>query len=265
VSEPLSAEECLCAVCGARTVSTVGSKIDGQPHCYNCTEAKRQNAARTSNERLMLREDGKPYSPDMELSWQTFLGNRGAMSPEFFEVARIAYIAAWHASLTYAKRRADETKSAQAPIAKLTVPADDSDNGPYLAELYAPGLPPGEHDLYCQPETIAPYLRPDPEDLPPPPDEPEGIRFPPQPVVFEDEAAICLLEEAKAVVKLLEDVGNDTNWEGGSQTDRVFAWYEFDSLCTAIAQMERVRALKASAVRDPGDGDTEESMRDSER
>ncbi len=63
----------------------------------------------TSNERLMLREDGKPYSPDMELSWKTFLGNRGAMSPDFWEVARIAYIAAWHASLTYAKRRADET------------------------------------------------------------------------------------------------------------------------------------------------------------
>lgn len=72
-------------------------------------ERQRREDALTSNERLLLREDGKPYSPDMELSWQAFLGNRGAMSHDFFEVARIAYIAAWHASLTYAKRRADET------------------------------------------------------------------------------------------------------------------------------------------------------------
>jgi len=51
----------------------------------------------TSNERL--------YDPNMELSWQTFLGNRGPQSWE----AREAFIAAWYASRTYAVRSADET------------------------------------------------------------------------------------------------------------------------------------------------------------
>lgn len=50
-----------------------------------------------SNERL--------YDPNMELSWQTFLGNRG---PQPWE-AREAFIAAWYASRTYTVNSANET------------------------------------------------------------------------------------------------------------------------------------------------------------
>ena len=42
-----------------------------------------------------------------------------------------------------------ETESPQAPIAKLTV--WENLNGTQVrAELYSPGLPPGEHDVYCE-------------------------------------------------------------------------------------------------------------------
>ena len=99
-----------CAECGVQFLRKVRHQRYCDNHRYLAGAVIRPQESVSSNERLMLREDGKPYSPDMELSWQTFLGNRGAMSPEFFEVARIAYIAAWHASLTYAKRRADETE-----------------------------------------------------------------------------------------------------------------------------------------------------------
>ena len=43
----------------------------------------------------------------------------------------------------------------QAPIARLQV----HESGALAVSLYAPGLPAGEHDLYCEPETVAPYMR----------------------------------------------------------------------------------------------------------
>lgn len=58
--------------------------------------------------------------------------------------------------LDLANRLAD---SPQAPIAKVCVAED----GSLLTMLYAPGLPPGDHDLYCEPEAAAPYLRDQPE------------------------------------------------------------------------------------------------------
>jgi hypothetical protein len=96
-----------------------GTFVPGEA-CAIHPDVKPQREAPSSNERLMLREDGKPYSPDMELSWKTFLGNRGTMSPDFWEVARIAYIAAWHASLTYAKRYDDETSGGIESVAHPT-------------------------------------------------------------------------------------------------------------------------------------------------
>lgn len=54
------------------------------------------------------------------------------------------------------KAHSDET-SEQAPIAKLTV--WENLNGTCVsAELYAPGLPPGTHDVYCEPMSVAPAL-----------------------------------------------------------------------------------------------------------
>jgi hypothetical protein len=52
-------------------------------------------------------------------------------------------------------RAAVETSASQAPIAKVTV----TDGDLATVELYAPGLPPGEHDLFCEPEATAPYMR----------------------------------------------------------------------------------------------------------
>lgn len=50
---------------------------------------------------------------------------------------------------------AEKTPAApQAPIARIKVFA----YGQVHAQMYAPGLPPGEHDLYCEPETTAPYM-----------------------------------------------------------------------------------------------------------
>jgi hypothetical protein len=50
----------------------------------------------------------------------------------------------------------------QAPIAKITV--RESGAGHYAPDdvyvrLYAPGLPPGEHDVYCEPMSVAPALK----------------------------------------------------------------------------------------------------------
>jgi hypothetical protein len=49
----------------------------------------------------------------------------------------------------------EKTASPQAPIAKLIVAEDDS----VTATMYAPGLPVGEHEVYCEPEAVAPYMR----------------------------------------------------------------------------------------------------------
>lgn len=43
----------------------------------------------------------------------------------------------------------------QAPIARLQILED----GRVAVEVLAPGLPPGEHLLYCEPAATAPYLR----------------------------------------------------------------------------------------------------------
>lgn len=56
----------------------------------------------------------------------------------------------------------------QAPIAKITV--RESGAGHYAPDdvyvsLYAPGLPPGEHDVYCEPMSVAPALKSSPADL----------------------------------------------------------------------------------------------------
>lgn len=43
----------------------------------------------------------------------------------------------------------------QAPIARVAVLADFNPGG---VTLYAPGLPPGDHDLYCEPLSSGAYL-----------------------------------------------------------------------------------------------------------
>jgi hypothetical protein len=48
----------------------------------------------------------------------------------------------------------EKSNSPQAPIAKIRVWA----HLPPDVTLYAPGLPPGEHDVYCEPMSVAPAL-----------------------------------------------------------------------------------------------------------
>lgn len=50
---------------------------------------------------------------------------------------------------------ADETTSPQLPIARVVIREDE----PPGLQMYAPGLPPGAHELYCEPEAVAPYVR----------------------------------------------------------------------------------------------------------
>lgn len=45
-------------------------------------------------------------------------------------------------------------------------------------------------------------------------------------------------DEARKVVDLLRKVGHDTKWRDRDQTDRVFAWYEFDDLRHALGEGE---------------------------
>lgn len=44
------------------------------------------------------------------------------------------------------------------------------------------------------------------------------------------------LIEAQKLIRLLRDVGDATNWRDREQTDRVFAWYEFDGLREALGE-----------------------------
>lgn len=64
------------------------------------------------------------------------------------ETQEVAYALFAYAGLLEAKAPPEAT-GLQAPIVKLTVGEDDS----LVATMYAPGLPPGEFDLYCEPPT----------------------------------------------------------------------------------------------------------------
>lgn len=50
-----------------------------------------------SAEKLACQVCNPSSNPQLDLAWQTYLCNRGAMSEDFYEVARCAFIAAWHA------------------------------------------------------------------------------------------------------------------------------------------------------------------------
>lgn len=56
-----------------------------------------------------------------------------------------------------ALRAADQPDAGpQAPIIRVSV---DEFGSARVVKHYAPGLPPGEYDLYCEPEATAPMLR----------------------------------------------------------------------------------------------------------
>jgi hypothetical protein len=58
----------------------------------------------------------------------------------------------------YARRAAHEpSASPQAPIARITIVAN-SGADPFV-KFYAPGLPPGEYDLFVEPMSVAPALK----------------------------------------------------------------------------------------------------------
>lgn len=48
--------------------------------------------------------------------------------------------------------------------------------------------------------------------------------------------------EAILLMEKLEDVGEATAWEDKSQTDRVYAWYEFDGLRKALGEEDNERS-----------------------
>ena len=80
------------------------------------------------------------------------------------KIARDIYRHANQAGVCYAeiwRTIADAFDGPQAPIAQLTINQAGEIAGTLM---YAPGLPPGDHDLYCEPEAVAPYLRAQPAE-----------------------------------------------------------------------------------------------------
>lgn len=57
-----------------------------------------------------------------------------------------------------------------------------------------------------------------------------------------------LLHAARALVKILEDIGEQTDWRDKGQTDRVFAWFEFADLRLAIQRAEESPLAKAVRI-----------------
>lgn len=56
-----------------------------------------------------------------------------------------------------------------------------------------------------------------------------------------------LILEAERVVELLREVGEQTQWKDGDQTDRVFAWYELDELAALVELAKQAPALPGEA------------------
>jgi len=51
-------------------------------------------------------------------------------------------------------------------------------------------------------------------------------------VIKEDD----LRKSARELIQLIRDVGEETDWHDGDETDRVFAWHEFDDLRKALGE-----------------------------
>ena len=49
-----------------------------------------------------------------------------------------------------------------------------------------------------------------------------------------------LREAAWPIIRALEDVGDQTNWQGGDETDRVYPWYEIKPLKDAVLGNKRL-------------------------
>jgi hypothetical protein len=81
-----------------------------------------------------------------------YKGKRFGMSEatfqEFIDVVK-------YNGVEYEVEHIEDGRSQQAPIARLTI------EGGVVTRtgVYAPGLPDGEHELYCEPAAVAPYLR----------------------------------------------------------------------------------------------------------
>lgn len=59
------------------------------------------------------------------------------------------------------------------------------------------------------------------------------------PTDIHGEDRVATLErEARKVIDLLREVGDETGWRDKDETDRVYAWYEFDDLRAALGEGE---------------------------
>jgi len=90
------------------------------------------------------------------IAWDPLTHNR---KDSFLREIRNAYAYGYTAALL--AEGAHETTSPQAPIAKLYINGGVA-NG---VVVYAPGLPDGEHELYCEPASVAPAVKATPHRL----------------------------------------------------------------------------------------------------
>lgn len=133
-------EDCICG--GKGEVNIVGVGDYPCPDCISREFAEYRSAHETSREPLAN------WSWEGLDVWESSELRRpnSVMSDDDGEIPVVLLV-------DLQTRRAQETPAPQAPIAKLLVPDGVSAGAPLQVEMYAPGLPPGEHDLYCEQPT----------------------------------------------------------------------------------------------------------------
>lgn len=62
----------------------------------------------------------------------------------------------------------------------------------------------------------------------------------------EDSVLRQIADACRPIVDALEQVGIETNWAGGDETDRVYPWYEIKPLSELLERLEEVRAHAAA-------------------
>jgi hypothetical protein len=124
----------------------------GEAQCRWCLGTNRENAIISPNHCEVRAERGQKASPSskpVDNPWRIFIENVIAGSNYFRASEYYKLLSDLDRLYALEQRPAPET-TPQAPIAHVTV-VEDYGGYRYRWSMYAPGLPPGTHDLYCEP------------------------------------------------------------------------------------------------------------------
>lgn len=126
---------------------------DSLPSNSQSPEVQRREAFANFMAALDARDMPMSMAASFQAGWDACMRRMGAWRAESERQLR-----SWqdrYAAIFSEPNSAPETKTAQAPIVRVVVANDKIHD----AQLYAPGLPAGVHDLFCEPETVAPMMR----------------------------------------------------------------------------------------------------------